>query len=242
MLRTRGRGPKGETAVAIYAKQPAMPRRARPSHVILNTFTEHVQEAIVATSRDQQRQETVTTVLRAASEMFEAKGFTDTTIRDIANVCDLSIGTVMSVGDKNGLLLATFDQQISEIHARRVDASAPEGGIVDQVAALLDPFIELFTRNPRLARTYASILVAGKNEPNTFTELSQTLIVEIEAVLERGTDRVHDGVAASAQAVYFAYLGRLFSWSPSDDVDPGALTRSIREIVEAICTRPGVRR
>ncbi|MFT3860798.1 TetR/AcrR family transcriptional regulator [Micropruina sp.] len=204
-------------------------------------FTEHIQEMAMATSRDQQRQETVTTVLRAAAEMFEARGFADTTIRDIANVCDLSIGTVMSVGDKNGLLLTTFDQQISEIHERRSDACARQGSIVDQVAALLDPFIELFTRNPSLARCYASILVAGKNEPNAFTELSQTLIAEIEAVLEHGTDHVRSGVAASARAVYFAYLGRLFSWPPSSDADPGSLKRSIREVVEAICTRHEVR-
>lgn len=195
----------------------------------------------MATTRDQQRQETVATVLHTAAELFEVKGFTETTIRDIATACGLSIGTVMSVGDKNGLLLATFDHQIREIHERRSDARTPEGGIVDQVAALLDPFVDLFTSNPSLARSYASILVAGENEPNAFTELSQTLIAEIEAVLDHGTDRFSGGVVASARAVYFAYLGRLFSWSPSSDADLGSLKRSVREVVEAICMRQEVR-
>lgn len=189
----------------------------------------------MVTIRDQQRQETVATVLHTAAELFEAKGFTETTIRDIAIACGLSIGTVMSVGDKNGLLLAAFDHQITEIHERRADAAGPEGGAVDQIAALLDPFVDTFTRNPRLARSYASILVAGENEPNAFTELSQTLIAEIETVLDRRTN--HGDVSASARAVYFAYIGRLFSWSPSNDADPDSLKQSIREVVEAICTR-----
>ncbi|QIK70958.1 TetR/AcrR family transcriptional regulator [Propioniciclava coleopterorum] len=201
-------------------------------------FTERVQEVVVATIRDMQRRETVATVLHTAAELFEAKGFTETTIRDIATACGLSIGTVMSVGDKNGLLLATFDHQISEIHERRTDTPAHEGDAVDQIAALLDPLVDLFTSNPRLARSYASILIAGDNEPNAFTELSQTLIAEIEAVLDHGN---RGGVSASARAVYFAYIGRLFSWSPSNDTDPDSLKQSIREVVEAICTRQETR-
>ncbi|MFT3859984.1 TetR/AcrR family transcriptional regulator [Micropruina sp.] len=204
----------------------------------MNMFTEHVQEVTVVTIRDQQRQETVATVLHTAAELFEAKGFTETTIRDIATACGLSIGTVMSVGDKNGLLLATLDHQINEIHERRADTPVLAVGVVDQIAALLDPFVDLFTRNPRLARSYASILVAGENEPTAFTELSQTLIAEIEAVLDHGNS---SGVSASARAVYFAYIGRLFSWSPSNDTDPDSLKQSIRKVVEAICTRQEIR-
>ncbi len=205
-------------------------------------FTEHVQEVAVATTRDQQRQETVATVLHTAAELFEVKGFTETTIRDIATACGLSIGTVMSVGDKNGLLLATFDHQIREIHERRSDARTPEGGIVDQVAELPDPFVDLFTSNPSfLARSYASILVAGENEPNAFTELSQTLIAEIEAVLDHGTDRFSWWGCGLGGSGHLAYLGRLFQLVPGSDADLGSLKRSVREVVEAICMRQEVR-
>ncbi len=190
----------------------------------------------MATTRDRQREETVARVLDSAGGLFRTKGFAETTIRDIAAACGVSIGTVISVGDKNALLLASFDRLIAGIHdERRGRIAVSVGSRVDRVAALFDPFIELFTSDAALARAYASVLVAGTHDSVVFTELSRTLIGEIEATLRDVESSDHRRISSTAESLYFAYIGRLFTWSSADDGDVAELTQSLRRIVTAIC-------
>ncbi|HMR49752.1 MAG TPA: TetR/AcrR family transcriptional regulator [Arachnia sp.] len=187
-------------------------------------------------TRQQQRHGTVAKVIDGAGELFRRKGFADTTIRDIAAACNVSIGTVMSVGDKNALLIASFDRLIQSIHDERCVGTATSGGnCVDRVAALFDPFVDLFTGDAGLARAYASVLIAGAHDSIAFTELSNALIEEIEATLQDTTGADSHQITPVAEGLYFAYIGRLFTWSSRDDDNAAALRQSLRRIVAAIC-------
>lgn len=203
----------------------------------MNMFTELVQKgSAVGTMRDERRQETVAKVLDGAGELFRRQGFAEATIRDIAAVSGVSIGTVISVGGKDALLLATFDRLIKDIHDSRAPAAA-DGSRVDRIAALFDPFIDLFTGDPVLARAYASVLVAGEHDSVVFTELSGILVAEIEAVLRDAEPADREETSARAESIYFAYIGRLFTWPSGDDGDVAELRRSLRRAVAAICPR-----
>ncbi|MFJ2620178.1 TetR/AcrR family transcriptional regulator [Glutamicibacter sp. NPDC087344] len=183
--------------------------------------------------REAQKRETEARVLTVADELFRTRGFTVTTIRDIATAAGVSTGTVMSAGDKNALLVASFDQRIEEIHQGRAECRAESAsGAIEQIAELVEPFAELFTADPQLARVYGSILVAGETASSTFTELADTLINEVEAVLVRAQVQV---ARPLAESIYFAYIGRLFTWTPQDDHNTEQLKRSLKGIIAAIC-------
>lgn len=191
-------------------------------------------------TRDEQRQQTAARVLDAADRLFRAHGFVQTTIRDIADACDVSVGTVMSAGDKNALLVACFDRRIAEVHDARF-ASAPGGGSADAAArilGLLEPFIDLFVSDPELARTYGSILVSGAHESAVFTELAGRLIGEIAEVLRDSPDANDERIDALAEGVYFAYIGRLYTWNgadPAHPAGPAELRESLHRSIAAIC-------
>lgn len=200
----------------------------------------------MAGSREEQRHGTATRVLTAARELFRSRGFARTTVRDIAAACGVSTGTVMSVGDKNALLVASFDGLIAELHEDRAsDALLPAGGDVeDRIVALFEPFLELFAADPALVRSYGAILVSGDHRSVVFTELSGVLVREIAAQLREATHgAVQNGDAPDfrtiAESIYFAYIGRLFTWSPEHDADLEELRRSMRGIVAAICRGGG---
>lgn len=188
-------------------------------------------------ARETQRRETESRVLEAAGELFQTKGFAVTTVRDIAASAGVSTGTVMSVGDKNALLVACFDRRIDEIHRRRTeDSLADSAGVAEQITALVGPFVELFTSDPELSRTYGSVLVSGHTESSIFTELASVLISEIETVVHSaGMPNAH----ALAESIYFAYIGRLFTWSAKNDHDPEQLKQSLNRIVASICQTQG---
>ncbi len=83
----------------------------------LNMFNEHVQ------SRSDAKASTTQRVLATADRLFREDGFAATTVRRIAAEADVSVGTVMGVGDKDGLLIAIVDQWIAAVHAARTGAS-----------------------------------------------------------------------------------------------------------------------
>lgn len=199
----------------------------------------------MTTTRDALRRNTQTKVLAAAATLFRARGFEPTTVRDIALEAKVSIGTVMSVGDKNALLVTIFDDGIEQLHVRRAqDPPAPRQILnlpcADRVFGLLQPFVQLFAEQTELARSYASILVAGKHASKVFTELAVVLKDEIAANVA-----VQNGGCATdpwcrAEAVYLAYLGLLFTWSADAGVtgaeNAAPLGERLRETLVAFCS------
>lgn len=77
-------------------------------------------------------------------------------------------------------------------------------------------------------------LIAGEHESTIFTELSSILTDEIAGALREATPGDAD-VYPLAESIYFAYIGRLFTWQPSNDSDVAELKRSLRRIIDAIC-------
>lgn len=191
-------------------------------------------------TRDELRRETHAKVLAIADRLFQERGFAATTIRDIATAADVSVGTVMAVGDKNRLLVSVFDRLIERVHEDRSTPNAqalPAGSATcaDEVMALLNPFVGLFASRPELARRYASILVAGDHESAVFTELAASLIAELRAAISQSGGVSEADAAPLANAIHLAYLGTLFTWSAGASDDAAALGRSLHDTIAAIC-------
>lgn len=167
-------------------------------------------------TRNELKEITHEKVMTAVSELFAAHGYRDSTIRDIAAQADVSVGSVMAVGDKQTLLVATFDRAIAAIHQERVAAS-PSTPIeaeseVERVTRLVDPFLSLFADRIDLAREYGAILMSGNHQSVLFGELADALQAEIaEEARSAGLD--DDATDAAAKTAYFAYLGTLFFWA-----------------------------
>ena len=70
---------------------------------------EHVQ------FRSEKWRQTEARIIRAAAELFLEHGFRATTVRAIASAAEVSVGRVMSVGDKDAILVACFDRWIGQL-------------------------------------------------------------------------------------------------------------------------------
>lgn len=174
-------------------------------------FTEHVQ------SRREQREETRRKVLATADALFRRHGFAATTVRQIATEAGVSVGTVMSVGDKHQLLVDNVDGWIADRHAQHhpADDAPPRGSTLpDQVLAIFEPFIAYFDSDRELSREYGAIIVRGRHTSSIFGELDERLGTDLVGVLIRGGATPEDAESA-ATTIYFAYLGVLFSSAPA---------------------------
>jgi AcrR family transcriptional regulator len=178
--------------------------------------------------REEARERTRERVLDCADHCFRTTGFEATTIRQIAEEAGVSVGSVMAVGDKQALLIEVFDRGISAIHrnaGRGELRDTQDLSIVDELLALVLPFIELFVADPPLSKRYAAALVAGEHRSTVFSELAEALIREFHAAFERA-GCTPDVAEARARASYFAYLGLLFSASGRHQSAPSTTTLS----------------
>ena len=121
MLRSQSRTPD-----KVNAGDEIKPRSRRCK---LNTF---ITKDPMLPLPAEKRQATESRVLNEARRLFEQRGFTATTIRDIAHAAGVSVGTVMAAGDKPALLVQVFDDLIAAEHATR-SAPPTAGTCVDRI-------------------------------------------------------------------------------------------------------------
>lgn len=224
----------------------------------MNAFTELVRGSLsdMSTPRAEVKQLTHSRVVDAAAHLFVEEGFAGTSVRGIARASGVSVGTVMSVGDKSALLVRVFDLLVEAEVAERTAvvrparaavaeppesalAGAEAGGMCpDRLVVFTAPLVALFTRHDELARAYASILISGGREAGLFSDLATGLTERFRTVItERGCTAEEDA-AARAGALYFAFVGLLFTAAAGGTSDPEALSADVRGAFGAICACP----
>ena len=182
-------------------------------------------------TRAEARQASRDKVLASARVLFQERGFSGTTVRDIAADAGVSVGTVMSVGDKGQLLVQIFDDAVESVHARRAEQKVPASnqasGPVQRILTLLSPFVRLFLEQRELAREYAAILMSGNHSSAIFEDLAQTLREEFAAELKSAGMNREDANSA-AEVLHLSYLGSLFAWSAGPEITEEAALESLR--------------
>ncbi|WP_104197400.1 TetR/AcrR family transcriptional regulator [Cryobacterium sp. M15] len=190
-------------------------------------FTEHVH------SRAQARDTSRIKVLSAAEELFVRHGFASTTIRQIAESAAVSVGTVMAVADKNGLLVEIVDRKIASIQASPFDVPIAQDSAAE-IIDILGSFVRFFAAQPDLARAYTAILVGGKHPSVIFAELTGVLVEQVSKVLTRAGHPAADA-SATARIIHRAYLGEIFIWAGQGNPNPDStlteLAKTVRYLV-----------
>lgn len=193
----------------------------------------------MATARERLKQDTRQRVLDTAARLFRERGSADITVREIAQASGVSAGTVMTVGDKNALVVHAFDRLVAAEHAQH-DPGEPDvpsaATCSDRLTDCVRPFVVIFTSQPVLARVYASILVTGEHDSHLFTDLADRLREEFARAITRHGCSPSDSAPAVASALYFAYVGVLFSWAAQNSHDPNVLLERLRAAFATICT------
>ncbi|NLG48412.1 TetR family transcriptional regulator [Gordonia sp. (in: high G+C Gram-positive bacteria)] len=192
-------------------------------------FSEHVHSG-----RRMQRELTAQRVIASAQMLFRRDGFRSTTIRAIAADAEVSVGTVMAVGDKDALLLACYDRWIGAVHADR-DAGrlAEPPGLTPQqrIGELIAPFLDLFSEDLPLAREYGSVLARGSHHTEVFADLAISLVDAFTEVFRDAG--LGSRATAAGRAVYLAYLGLLMATAAAA-VDTTGIRSQLEDVADVL--------
>jgi len=95
-------------------------------------------------------------LLDAAEEVFGEKGFHDTTLKEVAELAEFSVGSVYSFFEsKDDLFRQIFERRGAEFMPGLKDALGdPKGDPVEQLHALVDFEVGFFRAHPRFGRLY----------------------------------------------------------------------------------------
>lgn len=162
-------------------------------------FNEQIQS-----TRAAQKEATRTKVLDTAYDLFVSRGYADANVRAIAREANVSVGTVMNVGDKQSLLIQTIGHRIAVMHDELRGQS-------DSLLDILNPFLDMFTGQEELSRAFGAALISQGNNGESLRELQALLVDEI--VLRLGGKLSDDDAQEFALVLYNMYLGLLLGWA-----------------------------
>ena len=94
-------------------------------------------------------------LLDAAEEVFGRKGYYATTLKEVADLAEFSVGSVYSFFDNKGDLFSqVFLRRGAQIVGAMQEAVAGGGSSLDQLHRLVDVEVGFFRRHPHFARLF----------------------------------------------------------------------------------------
>jgi AcrR family transcriptional regulator len=196
-----------------------------------------------ATSRREQRRQlhqdlSRAQLLDAAEEVFGRKGFHDTTLKEIAELAEFSVGSVYSFFEsKDDLFLSVFLRRGDEF-VPGMRAAVDGGTALEQLHRLVDFEVGFFRDHPHFGRLY---LRGTELPPSPTLSENFQLAMDIHAgIFARGQD---DGTVRRGDPLVLARLlsGMVAAFQSVDPAvvsdDPGAGERLPLDDLHAIVQR-----
>ena len=92
-------------------------------------------------------------IREAAQNLFVAKGFDDTTMREIAVRAGVGLGTIfLYAKNKRDLLFLTINEPLENVTQQAEDAVDPRASLIDNLLSVAKPHYRFFGQQPALSR------------------------------------------------------------------------------------------
>jgi AcrR family transcriptional regulator len=166
------------------------------------------------TRRQVQKEDTRRIIQNTAYSLFAERGYTETTMRTLADHAGVGLGTIFKhFPDKPSLLVAAFQEDLGRIIHEAFQA-LPESGIRGQLLHITQNIYAFYASNPEFSRTLIKEALFLKGEHgqildrqltaflDAISELLKTAVEDGELPIETDT---HEGALAFG-SFYFAGL------------------------------------
>lgn len=194
----------------------------------------------MATRVERRKEETRQRIVRAAFELFSAKGLEATTVAEISQAADIGKGTFFTYFPSKEAVFSAVGHLLLERMQAAVSASLQEGGTAaEQLERALLPGVEWHAANPGLSRLSFEVLlhVPGVLEPDpTVVALEALLAALVEAGQARGELSRRADPHAAASVLLGVYFVSLLRWHQGGAQGPvvEVVRRGLRVVLEGL--------
>ncbi|MCU1625806.1 MAG: TetR/AcrR family transcriptional regulator [Pseudonocardia sp.] len=186
--------------------------------------------------RERKRLHTRRRLYEAAIQLFEEKGYDETTVDEIAELADTARATAYNYFPRK----SSFLQEWMERRRQQVRVDLDALGLDQQpVSTLLRTYIDDLARinldQEALTRTLLPAWVRAGGPITDAPELAEVLTAYIRTGQERGEIRADCDAERAGHLIRSAYLGNLYLWLREDDQHNTLdLTAAVRESIDII--------
>ncbi|MGH7806121.1 MAG: TetR/AcrR family transcriptional regulator, partial [Candidatus Binatia bacterium] len=171
----------------------------------------------------------------AARRLFGKKGFERTSIKEIAEVADVAVGTVfLYAKSKEDLLVMCFRDEVGEAIAEAF-RTVPRAPLLDQVMHVFEVMISHNVANLELARVFTREIPFAVGARHGVKEVMDAFHHRMQELIERGQQAGEIAPDVSPAmlghtlwAVYFHFLLR---WLGSGRRSPESLQPTLRDMI-----------
>jgi len=200
------------------------------------------------TVRERSREEIKRRILEVALPLFQQKGFRATTMRDIADLAGIALGTTYNYfPTKEHLALYFFEQALDRVLARHRRECPPEAPLHEQVFSLIALELEEVAPYEEFLGVVVSLGTIPTSRLHPFSLDTQRLksrqLDYVAGLLARAVERGEMpavGFEAMLLSAYWVFhLGIVIYWlndtSPNKEDTFVLLDRSLRYILASLC-------
>jgi AcrR family transcriptional regulator len=187
--------------------------------------------------REQQKEARKRRILKAAGQLFTTRGYTETSIGDIARRARLAVGTLYNYfPSKPEIALAV-------VRVKTGDALAEGEALVKRtvldpvaaVAALVDVYVETFSHFER--DLWREVMAGAMTDPAglgvAFFEQDARLMMQLDTLLQelqsRGTLDLNANPGRGAITLYSVYVSWFMAYLANDTISLETLREEVRE-------------
>ena len=175
-------------------------------------------------------------LIRAARELFRAKGFEATTTGEIAEAAEVAKGTLFfHAKSKEALLVMMFQEEVGDA-IERAFAAVPDAPFLDQLLHVFNLMLQQNLRDLSLARIFVKELAFVHGERHGINLVMAGLFDKLRGLIGRAKDRGEVAQQVDSAllgynlfALYFVFL---MLWLGSDAQSPEERRPSLRQMLE----------
>ena len=179
--------------------------------------------------RERNKRDKLKRIKDAARKLFVAKGFDDTTTREIALRAGVGLGTIFVYAEnKRDLLFLIINDQLDEVTQSAQAAIDPTASLIDNLLRVAELHYRFFGEQPPLSRLALREMIFYESgaQAGRFQNTRQHLIELFGRAVELA--RAQNGIVTKENSsfvgwtIFSIFQVELRRWLSSDDLDLGA--------------------
>lgn len=186
----------------------------------------------VAGLREEKKAETRESLLKIARKTFLERGFSETTIAQIAKKAKVAVGTVYNYfPSKSQLLLAILFEEMAVQTGKEQKVRRQKSSVAEMIISLLETLIQPMLDYPKTFWREILAAIAGDNQENLELRkglifMDQTYMQEIHSLLVQARKCTEDDTRLM-EIIYSVLVVEVTAFVYMDDVPFSALMKSI---------------
>ncbi len=174
--------------------------------------------------RERSKQERQDKIMMAARKLFTERGYDATTLREVAEMAGLGLGTLFNyISDKRDLIYLVFNQEVSMVTGTSLAALRPWQSFSAKILSMVEAYYRLFGSEPDLSRILLSEVLQHTpglhlaeylGTRNRFIRGIEEVVAEAQATGEMSSTESPELIA---RHIFFSYSAALRWWLASSE-------------------------